>query len=319
MILVTGASGFIGSHLVERLAAQGESVRCLVHRTPLPERAGVASVRGDLATGAGLDAALEGVSTVIHLAGVTKALTEREYYAGNAGAAEHLSRALRGRGIRLVHVSTLAAIRPGAAGAPVKEDAEPAPLTHYGRSKLAAERIVRAELPDAVIVRPSVVYGPRDTDLFQLIRGIRQGFMVQIAGGERWFSAIYVEDVVDGLLAAASSPRAPGRSYFLTHAEIVSWTEFGGIVQQIIGRQARVLSLPVPLAYAVGTAAEGWAWLARKPGIISRQKVTEALCEYWTCSSARATAELGFTARTPMRDGLALTLPWYREAGWLTY
>ena len=209
MILVTGGTGFIGTHLLEKLVSQGKAVRALVRRASVPRvlPAGVETVYGDLASGAGLTDALHGVDTVIHLAGVTKALRAEDYYSGNVRATEQLAHAIAGRDVRLVHVSSLAAIGPSTAGIPVGEDAEPHPLTHYGKSKLEAERVVRDLLPDAVIVRPPVVYGPRDTDVFQLLKSISRGLVLEIAGGERWFSAIYVKDLVEGLLAAAAHAR----------------------------------------------------------------------------------------------------------------
>ena len=168
MILITGGTGFIGSHLVEAVCARGEPLRCLIRRDSskrhpfaLPAEAEI--VFGDLVSGEGLSDALEGVGTVIHLAGVTKALSTSEFYSGNAGATENLARAVAGRAVRFVYVSSLAAIGPSTDGTPVSEDAEPHPITHYGRSKLEGERIARALVPDAVIVRPAVVYGPRDT------------------------------------------------------------------------------------------------------------------------------------------------------------
>src|ERR1035438_7933055 len=171
VILVTGGTGFIGTHLLEMLAAQGESVRALIRRTQVPRSlpAGVETVYGDLASGDGLAEALGGADVVIHLAGVTKALRPEDYYRGNVHATDQLVRAMAGRGVRLVHVSSLAAVGPTKPGAPLTEDAEPHPFTHYGKSKLLAERVVRELAPDAVIVRPPVVYGPRDTDVFPLL------------------------------------------------------------------------------------------------------------------------------------------------------
>ena len=143
---------------------------------------------------------------------------------------------MAGRGIRLVHVSSLAAIGPSDGALRLGEDAEPHPLTHYGRSKLEAERVVRRLAPEAVIVRPPVVYGPRDTDVFQLLKSISKGLVLELAGGERWFSAIYVKDLVAGLMAALRSPRAAGRSYFLAHAKPVSWTQLGESAARIMAR-----------------------------------------------------------------------------------
>ena len=321
MILVTGGTGFIGTHLLERLAATDAAVRALVRRQKSPRTlpAGVETVYGDLATGEGLAAAIEGVDTVIHLAGVTKALHTDDYYSGNVRATEQLAHVAAGRGLRLVHVSSLAAIGPANGGRPVREDAEPHPLTHYGKSKLDAERVVRDLMPEAVIVRPPVVYGPRDTDVFQLLKSISRGLVLEIAGGERWFSAIYVKDLVKGLLAAACSPRAAGRTYFLAHAKPVSWTQLGAAAASIMSRTPRVVRVPFALANAVGAGGEVWSRITGKPGIISREKIAEACCMAWTCDTQRAAEELGFVAPTSLEAGLNESLAWYKEAGWLAY
>jgi nucleoside-diphosphate-sugar epimerase len=321
MILVTGGTGFIGTHLLERLAATGAGVRALVRRGRVARilPAGVETFYGDLASGEGVREALRGADAVIHLAGVTKALRTADYYTGNVEATRQLARGLADTGARFVHVSSLAAIGPAEAGVAVEEDTLPHPMTHYGKSKLEAEHVVRELAPGAVIVRPAVVYGPRDTDVLQLLKSISKGLVLEIAGGERWISAIYVKDLVAGLLAAVASPRAAGRSYFLAHAKPVSWGELGGAAAAIMGRRPRIVKLPFAVAQAIGACGEAWARLTGRPGIISREKVAEARCMAWTCDTRRATAELGFVAPTGLDAGLAATLAWYKEAGWLTY
>ena len=318
---MTGGTGFIGSHLVPKLVAQGERVRVLARRAGAFEKTSVEVVRGDLVSGDGIARALDGVDTVIHLAGVTKALSARDYYAGNVGATRNLAAAVAscGRPIRVAHVSSLAAIGPGTESRAVMEDDKPNPVGHYGKSKLEGERVMRDLVPDAVILRPPVVYGPRDADVFQMLKSISQGFVAEIAGGERWFSAIYAGDLADGILAAVRDPRAAGRAYFLAHAKPLSWTEFGDVAATIMGRSPRVLKIPVPIAYAAGFCAEVISWLTRKPGIVSRDKVSEAICESWVCDTRRAKDEIGFEAPTGIGEGLRITLEWYREAGWLQW
>jgi nucleoside-diphosphate-sugar epimerase len=321
MILVTGGTGFVGSHLLDSLSASGEPARCLVRPTPRPRHLppGIEAAPGDLSTGEGLRGALDGVDTVIHLAGVTKAMSPAGYYQGNARATENLASAIQGRPVRFVHVSSQAAIGPSLDGAPVSEEAAPHPLTNYGRSKLEGERLARALVPDCVVIRPPIVYGPRDTGMLSIFQSIARGIVVEISGGPRFFSAIYVRDLVAGLLTAARHPKAPGHDYFLSFAEPFAWSELNAAAARIMGKRPWSIQVPLPIARAIGFGAELWSHLSRNPGIISREKVAEASCRAWICDTRRAAAELGFAAPTPLEAGLAQTLAWYKEAGWLKF
>jgi nucleoside-diphosphate-sugar epimerase len=328
MWLVTGATGFIGGHLVEALRADARfrpdapPVRCLVrskpNRRPLPD--GVQIAAGDLESGAGLAEALAGVDTVIHLAGVTKALNPAGYQSDVNGT-RNLVRAIAAgrRPVRLVHVSSLAAVGPSPDGTPADEQTIPHPFTHYGKSKLAGETLVRQEYPDAVILRPPVVYGPRDTDVFNILKPVAKGWAVEIGGGDRWFSAIYVRDLAAGLIAAARSPRAAGQTYFISHPAAVNWREFTAVAARIMNIRPRSLTVPVWVARAAGLFAEIGARLTRKPGIVSRQKVAEAECRWWLCDPGRLAREIGFSAETGIEPGLRETLAWYKGAGWIRY
>jgi dihydroflavonol-4-reductase len=326
--LVTGATGFVGSHLVERLLEAGFRVRCLVRKTSalgnLPKHPGLELAYGDVGGNAGLDAAVAGARIVFHAAGVTKALGPKEYYRGNVEGTRHLLRACAEAAPppeRFVHVSSLAAIGPGAETAPVGDDAEPRPLTHYGRSKLGAECAVRqsALAAQATIVRPAVVYGPRDTDVLHLFRAARQGLLVRIGREESLAAIIYVKDLADLLLAAALAPQAAGRSYFGANPDPVTWDELAGCAAAVMGRRLKSVSIPAGAAWLVGLCAEQVSRMRGKPGIISREKVAEARCRYWTCDTSGARRDLGFSPRYSIRAGVAETLAWYREQGWLAY
>jgi nucleoside-diphosphate-sugar epimerase len=322
-VLVTGGTGFVGSHLVERLCDLGVAVRCLVRRSSPLDRLppAVQIVYGDLRSGAGLREAVEGADVVIHVAGVTKAIKQAEFYRGNVDGTRNLLAACQAAGTaRFVHVSTLAAIGPSPDHRPLPEDAEPHPLTHYGKSKLAAERAVLESnlAPRAVIVRPAVVFGPRDTDVFEIFRAANKGLLVRIGRAESLVAIIYVKDLAEALIAAASAACAAGRAYFAAAPKAVSWAEFAGTAAAIMGRKLRTISVPPAAAYAAGWCAEIAARLRGKPGIVSREKVAEARCPYWVCETRRAQAELGLRTR-PLAEGVAETLAWYKQAGWLKY
>lgn len=324
--LLTGGTGFVGSHVAELLEASGVRVRCLARRTSsrryLPDAVEV--VYGDIASGEGLDEAVNGADVVFHVAGVTKAASEAAYFGGNARGTRNLLAACERAANpprRFVLVSSLAAAGPSPDGKPLHEDVSPHPLTWYGRSKLAAEAAVRASslASRSVILRPPVVYGPRDTDVFEIFRTIARGFMLLIGAGESWFSYIHVDDLAQAIVAAGSHSGADGETYFVANPEPVSWTEFGRIAACVTGRPVRFIRLPAGAAYAAGWCAEIGSWLRGKPGILSRQKVLEAQCRYWTCDSSRARGGLDFAAALTLREGIAGTLAWYKEVGWLAY
>ncbi len=281
-------------------------MRCLVRRTSslryLPQ--GVELAYGDLVSGEGLPEAARAAAAVIHAAGTTKAFRREGYIAGNETATRNLLDACPPEP-RFVYVSSLAAAGPHGVGHPV---------SWYGESKLAAEDLVR-QRPGAVIVRPPVVYGPRDTDVFQVFRWIGRGVMPAIGGGGARFSHIHAADLAEALAATASVPGASGRTYFVSGGD-VTWEEFARTAAGLLGRRVKIVPVPETLAYAMAWFSETVDRLKGRPGILSRQKVAEARYRDWTCSSEAAIAELGFKPR-PLADGLKQTLAWYKDAGWL--
>ncbi|MBI3470416.1 MAG: sugar nucleotide-binding protein, partial [Candidatus Solibacter usitatus] len=192
-------------------------------------------------------------------------------------------------------------------------------VSHYGRSKLRGEGAVRGSplASRTVIVRPPVVYGPRDTDVLQVFRAAAKGLIFTIGRQESYFSFVYVSDLVDGLLRAAAAESAGGKTYFLASLLPVTWAEFGRIAASAAGAQASRIPVPVWAAQAAGAVAERLARLTGKPGILSRDKIREARHRFWTCSPALAMHDLGFRARTSLQDGIAATYAWYKDAGWL--
>jgi len=323
--VVTGAAGFVGSHLVERLLERGDSVTAV-------ERGGAQRgwLRGldleFLACGlddpARLREIFAGADVVYHLAALTEARTPADCYAVNTHGTSNVVRAALdapGAPPRLVFMSSLAAVGPARPDGTLDRDAVPMPLSHYGRSKLQAEAVVHAygdRLP-AVICRFPAVYGPRDRVVLKLFRMVQRGIALTVGPWDRRVSLVHVADAVDGLLAAADSPAAPGRTYCLAHPQPVTWGDFVGAVAAALGRDPLRIALPVGAARMVAVAAETAARVRRRAAVLNRDRVRELAQACWVCDVRAAAAELGFVPRFALQIGVADTAGWLRRARWI--
>jgi dihydroflavonol-4-reductase len=321
-VLVTGASGFIGGHLVRRLCRDGERVRCLVRASS--SRAWLDGFpiewhEADLAGVGDLRAALDGVDVVYHLAGVIRADDEATYLRVNRDGTVRLAAACAevAPRARFVLLSSLAAAGPGADDRPVDEDSPCRPVTAYGRSKRAGEEAV-GSIPGLswTIVRPPAVYGPRERDIFTWFRMAARGWVPVLAHGGR-LSLVHVEDLVEGILRAARSARAEGRVYFIAGDGTFSWDELADALSAAFGRRLRRVRVPPWFLRAAGRCGDLLGTLARRRLVINSEKASEILQKNWTCTSRRANEELGFAPRWNLADGFRDTLEWYRRAGWL--
>lgn len=324
-VLVTGGTGFVGSHLVERLLANGYDVTCLV-RDPLHLRwlAGM-DVRlspGDCTQPESLAAAVQGVSVVFHCAGVTKARHTRDYYLVNHLGTRNLLEACArySPGMeKFILVSSQAAAGPSPDGRPVRDGDMPHPVSDYGRSKQRAEDEAHAwrnRLP-VVVLRPSSVYGPRDADMFELFRWADRGLTLEMTGGDRYLNLCYVEDLAAALLLAAERPTQSGSVYFVAENRPYSWSEFRAVLLSTGGVSARAIKLPYGAAYLIGLASEIGSLFTGKPALANRQKVREAAQRYWVCDTSKIEHDLRFRAEYPLQKGLELTWQWYRKNRWL--
>lgn len=335
-VFVTGGTGFVGYHLVEALAARGDTVTCLVRKTsrtePL-ERFGVRFVEADLDDRESLDRALGNASVVYHLAGTTKALRRELFYRVNVDGVRNMIEvcARRESPPVCVLVSSLAAAGPATLESPRTETDPPRPISLYGKSKRAGE--VEAErLADRVpitVVRPAIVFGPWDKDCFEMFRPIAQIGVHMVPGLKtRHYSLVYSGDLAQAILAAADKgERLPGNTesappgegyYFVAGDECPSYAEMGRMMGHALGRD-RIL---VIRAGAAGTwvAAAGAEVIARlwgRPLALHFDKAREALAPSWVCRADKARAHLGFKASASLQDRFRETVRWYREHGWL--
>ena len=325
-VFLTGANGFVGSHILDHLLAAGHSVTILLRTTSdttfIANR--LKEVRvcyGALSDVDSLCRAAAGAEAVIHCAGKTKVVRSREYYDVNARGTANLVEACKdvGDGVRhLLLISSVAAAGPGTPSSPAAEDGAPSPLSDYGESKLMGERHVAqgCEMP-YTILRPGVVYGPRDRDFFHLFRTVRLRVLPVLGAPGHLLSLVYAADVARAVLLAMGNRRAFGRTYHVAHPQPATIEAFAERVAELMKvKPVRVL-VPFWALYAACMGQEALARLTGSPSILNVQRLREYRAPSWVCSVQRIGGELGFVARTPLKEGIGMTLAWYDENGWL--
>ena len=324
LALVTGASGFVGSHIVDELLRRGARVRCLVRATSSRrwlEGKDVDLADGDVCDPAGLDAAASGADWIVHAAGLTHAPSAEEFHRVNVlGTEKILAAALRASPApkRFVYISSQAAAGPSRDGAPVTEDQPPGPVSTYGSTKLAGEALVMGaahRLP-VVAIRPPTVYGPRETALLKYFRAVKYHVRPHI-GGARPFSVVYAEDHARAVWAALAGERAPGQIYFVGGPDVTTYQEMGSAIAHAMGTWAVRVPIPMPALQAGAFLGELMGSLTRRTPFFSREKFREITAGDWIVSSRKIRTELGWTHATPLADGVRVTAAWYREAGWV--
>jgi len=326
-ILVTGGSGFLGSHVVERLARAGRPVRALVRRTSdtkfLRTLPNVELAEGAVDDAASVHSAVRGVTGIVHVAGLVKAKSPDEFMRVNRGGTETLvAAALENRSTmkRFVLVSSLAALRPSQGdGQPIPEDCEPSPVTDYGRSKLGAERAALAKKDEIslVIVRPPAIYGPRDREILAFFKSIKLGLLPLLGPTQNKLSMIYGSDCGAACVAALDADVPSGSAYHFDDGGVHTMEELIRLTEAAMGQRARFrFHLPRRLVETAALGAELYGKATNKAVMLTRDKLNE-LFEQWVCDSARARRDLGWNPEVSFEVGIQRTVAWYREAGWL--
>ena len=325
-VLLTGANGFVGSHILDRLLAQQIAVVVLLR--PSSDRKFIAGqlANAEVRTGgidqpAALDAALDGVTHVIHCAGATKALNAAGFFAVNQVGTRNLVEAVNRRGtqiLRLVYISSLASAGPATADNPKREADKPAPVSDYGRSKLAAEREVSSGCKcEWTIIRPPAVYGPRDAEFLRLFKAVKSHVLPRFGGGRQQLTLVFVEDLAAAIVSALAHPKAGRKVFFAGSPEVVT----AGELAQRIATESGAWTIPLPLPNAVlwlaCQMAELKARITKKANVLNAQKWAELKAPGWVCDVTRLHDELGFECRTPLHAGVIKTRDWYRTQGWL--
>lgn len=338
-VLVTGASGFIGTNLAERLVARGDDVTCLVRNTSNTSALAPLGVRfavGDVRDADAMRAAVERTDVVYHLAGLVTAFRARDLMAVNAEGFRNVVAACAQGPTPpvLISVSSLAAAGPSPPERARTESDPPRPVSHYGRAKRAAELIAEeyaARVP-ITIVRPPIVFGEGDPLMRNVFRSIfRYGVHVALGVARSHYSLIHVRDLVDSLVLGAergtrlgadpadASQSPPPGYYFVATEEQPTFAELGLLIGRSLGRRSvRILRSSGPvLLWSAAALAEVAARLRGQPYIFNLDKAREAVAGHWVCSPSTIRHDLGFSPQAPIMDRLRQTADWYRQQNWL--
>jgi nucleoside-diphosphate-sugar epimerase len=328
-VLVTGGTGFIGRQLVEHLIARGDRVVCLARsaeRAAALEGLDVEIAIGDLNDVESLRRAAANTSTVYHLAGAVSVIDCKEFYRVNESGAGNIAKACASQPTPpvLVFASSLAAAGISPGDHPRTEEDPEAPVSEYGRSKLAAERKLRefaGQVP-ITIVRPPMVYGPGDMRFLRAFRSVKNGWHVSPGGRGSQYSLVYVQDLAELMTTAAENgQRLPDPStsdaahvgvYYAAGPERPTYGELGAHIAKAIGkRRYRSVGIPKPLCFAMSTVVEVLMRLEGQPRLLNIDKMREATAGSWICSAARAARELGFRPPHSLEERLDQTARWY--------
>lgn len=318
-VLVTGGTGFIGSHLVEALLSKNYEVYCLV-RNPKKIRylngINVNLIQADLSEKETLKKIKWDFDLIFNLSGITKASHPEEFFRSNYLGTKNLvevalekNHSLR----RFVHISSLAAVGPCKNSKPVDESTEPAPVSEYGKSKLMGERVVnyyKEKIP-ITIVRPPAVYGPRDTDFLTFFKMVNSGFVFYFTEG--LYSVIYVDDLVRGIIEAGESDKTLCETLFLADSEPYSSSDITNAISEALKRKPKKVKIPKKIGEFFVKVFQKFD----KTSIINSDKLKELTEPCWVCSTKKAERLLGFTTKTKLKEGMEWTAKWYKEKGWL--
>lgn len=325
-VLITGANGFIGSHLVDLFAERGVRVRCLVRETS--DLRWLSGKDLEMVRCAAFDdetrilESLKNVDLVVHAAGTVTARTPHEYFKINAEPVRLLLDACMKNGAirRFILVGSQGASGPNSnASVPMTEQDPCRPVSAYGRSKLKAEEITREYIEKVpfTIVRPSVVYGPRDPNLLRVFKAAKVfGRFFNFATHGMAISLVHVQDVAEGVYLAAMTARSMNETYFLAGEHSYGLDEIKAALESSVGRSIKFVGVPNAIKQFMMIYGDVARTVLRKRPLLDRDRLTTITCPTWTCDVSKAKRDFGFKQAISLVDGFQQTYKWYCLQHW---
>ncbi len=319
---VTGGTGFIGSHLVDRLIQRGDvEVSCLVRgNEKWLKGKSFTKVQGDLLDLDILKRALKGVDVVFHNAALVKAPTWQQFEVANVDAAENLVRLAQKAGVKKVVILSSQAAAGPSSGTPIDETAPLRPVSKYGESKKLMEERVQLLTRDGypvTIVRPPAVYGPREENIYSFFKSAAKGICPIIGNGKTpRVSMVHVQDLVDGILLAAQYPHEGIETFFISSEQTYNWNQIKEATSFALGRRLLPVYVSPKIVQKVGAISESVGSFFGSYPILNREKAKELSLE-WTCSVEKANKLLGYRQQVSLEQGILDTVRWYQKHHWI--
>ncbi len=323
--VVTGANGFVGSHLVDNLLAKNFEVRCVVRKSSNLRWLDGKNLKifdCGLFDKNGLRKAFEDVNYIFHVAGVVKAKNEEGYLKGNVEATKVLLEAaseVKENIKKFVVVSSQTVSGPALDGRPVTEDMKPNPLTTYARSKLKQEEVALGynDIFPVTICRAPAIFGERDTEIFIYFQVFNRGLTTMIGFDKKELSLLHVTDLAEGLYLAAVSKKANGQIYFISSEKFYTWVEVGNITSNVLNKKAFKIRIPHFIVFFIAAIAQFFAMFSSQPATLNIEKAKDLVQKYWICDTSKAMKELGYRQNVSIEEGIRRTCDWYKKMKWI--
>lgn len=324
--LVTGGTGFIGSHIADLLIERNIDVKCIVRKTSnlrWLENKNIELVEASLSNKHSLKNAMQDVDIVFHSAGLTSARNYEQYLKANLGGTQNLFEAayeVNPKLSRFVHVSSQTAVGPSPSlDKPINENSEMNPITSYGRSKKEAELYLgtQKDVLPITIVRPPAVYGPRDEATLPVFKNVKYGFGTLIGFDYKYVSLINVMDLSSGIVEAGLSENTVGETYFISSEDFYNWHDIMDKMGAAVGKEnIRKLKIPHFAVKSLGSISGFLGKFSKKPPVFNYEKSIDFIQKYWICSVDKAKSDFGYKQKYTLEEGFQKTINWYKEKGW---
>jgi len=320
--LLTGGTGFIGSHLAELLLDKSAEIFALVrdpHNLKWLKGLNIHLLEGDLLS---IPSLPSDIDYVFHVAGLTNSSDVADYYTVNQQGTASLFKFLHDQKIlpkKIICLSSLAAVGPSFDGKPVQESEVPHPITPYGKSKLMgeAEALKFKEVYPIVILRAPAVFGPRDKDFLQYFKWIKRGALPAIGSKQRYMSLCYVKDLIRAFYLCSQKELESGEIFNIGDQNPCSYDEFGEFAGQAMGKKLKKVKIPIPIGYLVALIADIAGRINKKPSILNLGKFKQMRQRAWIADMKKAKEKLSFQPQYSLQDAIQETLNWYLKHNWL--